>query len=219
MDVWGIDILLTGAQKALGVPPGLSILIASEAAQERRRELRRVAAYYADLLNWLPSMQSPATYFSTHAVNLFYALRVGLGLIRAEGLATRFTRHLLLASAFRAGMEALGFRLLANPACLAPTLSVLAYPEGIEDESFRSALSERGIVAAGCLGEFKGVGIRFGHMGNIGRGEILQALAAVEDALQQLGVLVGPGAGVAAAQAQFSEPPKSMGISAAATAR
>jgi aspartate aminotransferase-like enzyme len=205
MDAWGIDVLVTGAQKALGMPPGLSILLASPAALARRRQMPAIASYYADLLNWLPSMEDPTVYFSTHAVNLFYALRAALELIRNEGLERRFARHDLQARAFRAGAEALGFRPLTDPRHLAPTLSVLRYPEDISDEEFRAELSRRGVVAAACLGEFNGIGVRFGHMGNIGDAEIVQALWGMESTLRALNVRIKSGAGVAAAQAQLSD--------------
>ncbi|MGI8967866.1 MAG: pyridoxal-phosphate-dependent aminotransferase family protein [Chloroflexota bacterium] len=199
MDELGLDVVLTGAQKALGVPPGLAILLLSPAAMKRRQERERVPAYYADLANWETSMANPEVYFSTHAVNLFYALERALGLVAQEGLIERFARHERLAAAFRAGMSALGFSSLTEEAYLAPTLSVLGYPDGIDDTAFRAAMSQHGVVVAGCLGDFKGRGARFGHMGNIGEAEILRALAAVEHSLQEVGQQSRTGVALAAA--------------------
>lgn len=208
MDRDGIDIVLSGAQKALGVPPGLAILVGSAQALARRRELGRINSYYADLLNWEASMADPKVYFSTHAVNLFYALEESLAIIEREGLRERFERHECQADAFRAGMRALGFVSLADADYLAPTLSVLAYPDGIEDESFRAALAARGVVAAGCLGAFKGRGVRFGHMGNISASDVLAALLAVEQTLSDLGHGVIPGSALAAAALQLQAQPQ-----------
>jgi alanine-glyoxylate transaminase/serine-glyoxylate transaminase/serine-pyruvate transaminase len=171
---------------------------------ERRRSLTSVQSYYADLLNWEASMVDPRVYFSTHAVNHFYALLAALDLIMQEGLTERFARHERLARGFRAGMAALGFDSLAGREYLAPTLSVLAYPEHIPDEPFRTALSERGVVAAGCLGAFKGRGVRFGHMGNISEREIVQALEAVAAALRALGA-TRVGDGVEAARRSMAQ--------------
>jgi aspartate aminotransferase-like enzyme len=199
MDQWGIDIVLSGAQKALGVPPGLSVVVASPPAMERRRERDRVSTYYADFLNWEPSMQDPQAYFSTHAVNLYFALRAALDVILTEGLAARFERHCALARSFRAGMEALGFQPLTDEQCLAPTLSVAAYPAGLDDATFLPPLSGAGVVAAGCLGSFRGRGARFGHMGNITRDDVLQATDAVERVMLAAGLDITPGAGLAAA--------------------
>jgi aspartate aminotransferase-like enzyme len=198
MDEWGIDVVLSGAQKALGVPPGLVILAVSKAAMERRRSIKRVPSYYADLLNWEASMHDPKQYFSTHAVNLFYALDVALQRIADEGLAARIVRHDAMSKSFRAGMAALGFRPMTERAVLAPTLSVLAYPRGLEDQPFRDALAARGVIAAGCLGPWKGIGVRFGHMGNTSMGDIETGLRAVEE-------VAGRDGAVAAAPADRAE--------------
>jgi alanine-glyoxylate transaminase / serine-glyoxylate transaminase / serine-pyruvate transaminase len=204
MDDWGIDVVLTGAQKALGVPPGLALLLLSKRALTRRHEIDRVPAYYADLANWEASMSDPKVYFSTHAVNLFYALQAALEIVRSEGLDTRFARHQHLGSAFRAGMEVFGFTPLTRSVVLAPTLSVVAYPSGVHHEAFRSGLAQHGVIAAGCLGGFKGRGIRFGHMGNIGRREIEEALLAVGETLKDLGQEARSGAAVDSALGVFS---------------
>jgi aspartate aminotransferase-like enzyme len=191
MERWGVDVVLTGAQKALGVPPGLALLLVSERAMNRRRALQRVPTFYADLANWETSMSDPQIYFSTHAVNLFYALQAAIEIVRKEGLELRFDRHDRLSRAFRAGMSAYGFTSLTNEDVLAPTLSVLAYPAGVEDAAFRERLAAHGVVAAGCLGPFKGKGARFGHMGNISETEIFQTLLAVGRTLESLGVSSG----------------------------
>jgi alanine-glyoxylate transaminase / serine-glyoxylate transaminase / serine-pyruvate transaminase len=183
MDRLGIDLLLSGAQKALGVPPGLVILAASQVAMERRRSMTRVPAYYADLLNWETSMRDPRQYFSTHAVNLFYALDVALSIILEEGIDARFARHIVLAESFRRGMVSLGFTPLTMSDVMAPTLSVLAYPTGIDDQTFRDQLASRGVIAAGCLGPWRGWGARFGHMGNM-------TLSDVETGLRAVGAVV-----------------------------
>lgn len=199
MDAWGLDVVLSGAQKALGVPPGLSILAASSRAMERRRGLERVSTYYADFLNWEPAMLDPQVYFSTHAVNLFYALKAALDVILQEGLERRFDRHCALANSFRAGIAALGFSLLTDTQFLAPTMSVAAYPGGIDDARFLAPLSADGVVAAGCLGAFRGKGARFGHMGNITGDDVLRALDAMERVLIASGLEIPRGAALAAA--------------------
>lgn len=186
MDALGIDIVLSGAQKALGVPPGLAILAVSQAAMERRRSMSRIPSYYGDLLNWEASMQDPKQYFSTHAVNLFYALDVALQRIADEGLQARIERHARVAASFRASASMLGFKPLTDPTVLAPTLSVLAYPAGVADEQFRFELTAKGVVAAGCLGAWRGLGVRFGHMGNITPENVLTGLHAIEQVIGNL---------------------------------
>jgi alanine-glyoxylate transaminase / serine-glyoxylate transaminase / serine-pyruvate transaminase len=134
-------------------------------------------------------MRDPKQYFSTHAVNLFYALDVALQRIAEEGLLARIARHVAMSQSFRAGMTALGFRPMTDQAVLAPTLSVLAYLEGIEDQRFRDDLASRKVVAAGCLGAWRGKGVRFGHMGNTSVEDIERGLRAVQDVIGQDGAV------------------------------
>lgn len=189
MDSWGVDVVITGAQKGLGLPPGLTIVAVSERARERRAALGPIAAYYADLARWEPVMEEPAKYFSTHATSLIRALEVSLDAIEAEGHAARFDRHRRVAAGMRAGMSALGLHPFTEPAALAPTLSVLATPEGVLEAELCAGMAARGVVVAGCLGAFTGRGIRIGHLGNAGAAEVERTLRAAAEAL---GVAPGP---------------------------
>ena len=96
-----IDIILTGTQKAIGVPPGIAILAFSPEALAAREELGQIGAYYSDIKNWQPVMENPAKYFATPPVNLIYAYRRGLQLIMEEGLDKRIDRHAKSARAIR----------------------------------------------------------------------------------------------------------------------
>jgi alanine-glyoxylate transaminase/serine-glyoxylate transaminase/serine-pyruvate transaminase len=176
MDDWDVDVVLTGAQKALGVPPGLALLAVSDRARERRESLGDIRAYYADLRRWDVSVDDPQRYFSTHAVSLIRALEVSLDGIFAEGLPARFERHRRVAAMVRDGMSELGFEPLTDVACLAPTLSVLALPEGVDDASFRAGMSERGVIISACLGPWSGRGIRIGHMGTAAEAEATRTI-------------------------------------------
>lgn len=198
-DEWGVDFLLTGAQKALGAPPGVGILFVSERGLARRTELGSVRAYYADIERWLPVMDNPALYFSTPPVNEIRALDVAAGLVLDEGLDARFARHERLAAAARAGFAAMGLELFTEAGCRADTLSVVLHPAGLDDEAFRGAMAERGVVVAGALGPVKGRACRVGHMGNIGPGEIARMLDAYEASLRACGRSIEPGAALAAA--------------------
>jgi aspartate aminotransferase-like enzyme len=198
MDAWGIDVVLTAAQKCLGAPPGLAVLVLSPLAMEKRRSLGKVPAYYADLLRWLPVMQDPAKYFSTPCVNEIRAFAEGTRIILEEGLDERFERHELFASALRAGLAALGFTFFTDPRFLAPTLSVVRYPEGVEDRAFRSGLYAEGVVVAGGLAQTAGRVFRMGHMGNLTSAQVRSAIEAVERTLAALGYHFDVGAGRAA---------------------
>ena len=186
-DDWGMDLLLTGAQKALGAPPGVAIVLASERALAKRRALGTIPAYYADLVRWSRVMDDPAAYFSTPPVNEIVALREATRTVLAEGLEARFARHARLARTMRDGFAALGLELFTSPDCRAETLSVPLYPAGVDDARFRSAVARRRVVLAGALGPLAGRAFRVGHMGNIGPEEIGRTLRAIEEGLAEAG--------------------------------
>ncbi len=198
MDDWGIDIVLTAAQKCLGAPPGLAIAVFSERAMAKRRNLGSVPAYYADILRWLPIMQDPQRYFSTPCVNEIRALAEALRMIMEEGLERRFTRHALIARALRAGLAAVGFSVFTREPYLADTLSVVRYPDGLDDKAFRAGLSANGVVVAGGLADTAGRVFRMGHMGNLTPAQALGALDSLERTLRGLGLSFTEGAALKA---------------------
>ena len=182
-----IDILFTGSQKAFGVCPGLFMLWASQKALERRKSLGAIPEYYVDFERWIPIMDDPIKYFATPAVNLIWALKESVRLIEAEGgLKVRYERHLKHARALQKALEALGVKILAEPACRAVTLTNVLYPEGTDDMLFRKTLIEEGIIAAGGLGPYAGKLFRIGHMGNIDTNDIAAALSTIERALARV---------------------------------
>jgi len=200
MDDWQIDVVLTAAQKCLGAPPGLSILVLSERAMEKRRSMASIPAYYADLLRWLPIMHDPARYFSTPCVNEIRAFYEATRVIMEEGMEARFRRHVLFARAIRAGLATLGFGFLTDGRFMASTLSVISYPAGVDDKAFRTTLYENGVVVAGGLAQTLGRVFRMGHMGNLAADQVIFAVEAVERTLQSLGYEFKPGSGTAAAR-------------------
>ena len=198
-DEWGLDVLLTAPQKAIGAPPGVALVVFSERALAVRKARASVPAYYADLLRWLPIMLDPGKYYSTPCVNEIMALAEALRMLHHEGLAARFERHGRIARSVRAGLAAMGLQVFTDPDSRADTLSVILLPEGIEDLAFRKGMASRGIVIAGGLGPIAGKAFRLGHMGNIAAGEVVAALKAIEGTLLALGKDLTPGAAVAAA--------------------
>jgi alanine-glyoxylate transaminase / serine-glyoxylate transaminase / serine-pyruvate transaminase len=207
-DAWGLDVLLTAPQKAISAPPGVALCVLSERAMERRKSRSSIPAYYADVMRWLPIMQDPGRYYSTPCVNEIVALAEALRIVHEEGLPARFARHGRIARSVRAGLEALGLKLFTAPDCRGDTLSVILLPEGVADVAFRKEMASRGVVVAGGLGPIAGKAFRLGHMGNIGAGEVVAALQAVEGSLRALGVTVPQGAAVAAASGLLPEAPK-----------
>lgn len=185
MDIWGIDFLLTGSQKALSTPPGLSIFTVSERGIKKRESIDRIGFYYGDILRWKKVMDNPKNYFATPAVNLVFALNASLERILKEDLEERFKIHIKNAEFVRKEMERMGFKVFGNKDSRAPTLTVFLYPKGLDDKFFRERLKEKGVVVASCIGKLKGAGFRMGHMGEVGRKELEFALEKIEETLKE----------------------------------
>ena len=207
MDAWGVDLALTASQKAVGVPPGLALLMIGPRALEAfHNRTRPVLNYYADWSNWLPIMQAyearQASYFGTPAVNLIFALNISLGQILAEGMPKRYIRHIAISQACKAGLEALGLgQVPTRPEYAAHTLTAPRYPGGVNAAEFLNRVSQAGVtLAGGLLPAIRGEYFRIGHMGAVTLADVLATISAIESALAGCGYAFTPGAGVAAAQ-------------------
>lgn len=205
MDDWAIDVILTAAQKCFGAPPGLAILVLSERAMAKRKSIKAIPAYYSDLLRWLPIMKEPSKYFSTPCVNEIRGFYESTQIALEEGMEQRFIRHGRFARAIRAGLARLGFSFFTEAPFLADTLSVVNYPQGVEDKRFRSLYYENGVVVAGGLAATAGKVFRMGHMGNLSSSQIYFALDALEKTLAFLGYEFEPGSSLSAAKAILGE--------------
>ena len=201
VDGWGIDACFTGSQKALAVPPGLTIVSFSAKAEAIRDQRKTpIRTYYGDLKRWKPIVQDPTMYFATHPVNMIYALHESCSRILKEGLETRYARHAKIAATFRAAMRAIGLQLLCEDADASNTLTVTRYSDTINDAEFRKTLADNyGVTTAGGLGPLKGKTFRIGHMGNVNRNDILATIAAIEGSLEHQKYNFQPGTGIAAA--------------------
>ncbi len=213
-EAWGVDVVFTASQKALGVPPGLAVVMASTRAMDAYKARKsRVGSLYADFGQWLPIMEAyesgrPA-YFATPAVNLITALDVSLAELLAEGMDARFARHERMARAMRAAWRALELSSLpVREEVSANTLSALYYPAGV-DASVVGKVREEGVILAGGLHpEVKAKYFRVGHMGAISASDVLATVGAIERALSRARTKRADGAAVAAAQRSLSDQPK-----------
>jgi aspartate aminotransferase-like enzyme len=199
-DEWGVDVLVTASQKALMCPPGLGLVSLSEkawAALERPGAPR----FFWDFARARGALQKAETAF-TPPVSLVFALREALRMIGEEGLPHVLERHQRLAAAFRAGAQATGLELFTRAPSLSSTVVVLSAPAGIEGGAIVRHLYERyRMVVAGARNRLAGKVVRFGTMGANTAPDILADLFYLERTLQELGVSVRAGAGVAAAAA------------------
>ena len=204
---WGIDVALTASQKAIGVPPGLALLVAGPRAIDAWRSRKApVGNYYADWGKWLPIMESyearKPSYFGTPAVNLVCALNVSLKQILEEGMEARFARHRRLGEACQAAIRALGLSQVPTSVEYAAfTLTAPYYPEDVTGQDLLPKVRAAGAILAGGLHpQIKARYFRIGHMGATKPGDLLATIGALEAGLLGCGYEFEPGVGVAAAQ-------------------
>lgn len=197
MDEWGLDVVITGSQKALSLPPGLSFISLSKKAQ-MFVERSKLPKYYFDLTREKKAYQKDTTAF-TPAVSLLLALREMLRRIREIGLARLFEHHRVLSEACRAGVVALGLELF--PEVPSESLTVVKAPVGLEVGKFLQLLRDRwGVVFAGGQDQLKGKIIRITHMGDQSPFDLLIAMSALELGLKIMGVEIQLGEGVKAVE-------------------
>ena len=211
MDAWGIDLVITGSQKAWMAAPGLAMIAASERGWAAM-ETARMPRFYLDLRSHRDSAANGQTPF-TPAIAVVYQVDEGLRLMHEEGAASIFARHEACAAASRAGLEALGFELFADPRFASRTVTAARLPEGHDWKAFNGALKAHGLVLAGGQGKLTGKIFRLGHLGSVTVEEILGAIAVLETATLEQGRRITPGAAVGAAWAAATE---SLGLTSGA---
>src|SRR4029077_7787306 len=167
---WGADLYFTGSQKAIGLPPGLALMVASERALAARAARKAPPPpLFLDWSSWLPIHRAyeerKASYFATPATSLVKALDAGLGEIVEADVAARVEAHARAAAALRAAWSQLGLRSVAGETVTANTLSALFFPPGV-DASLLPRITARGVVVAGGPPPaVKATSFRVGHMG------------------------------------------------------
>ncbi len=203
MDDWDLDVVVTGAQKAWMIPPGLAMVAASERAWAAA-ERATIPRFYFDLgkhREVLPKGQTPWT----PAVGLFFQLEAALELMAAEGWPAIYARHAACGAASRAGLAAMGFQLYADQAFASNTVTSALVPDGVEWSALNRELHDRGLVLAGGQGKMKGRIFRIGHLGDVSVADIVSALEVIEAGAEAIGLSVPAGAGPRAARAAGGE--------------
>lgn len=195
-DEWDLDVVLTASQKAIGCPPGLSIVMCSGRAIQRAQSRQTPpAAYYASIANWLPIMQNyencKPSYFATPSTQLVHALHTTLTQITAQPMSERFAIHAQVSDRVKAAVAELGLSQLApRPECQAHGMTAIYLPQGLSPPDVLPGLLKRGVIfAAGLHKEIATKYIRFGHMGvsvtDPNRKDIDNALVALKEALAE----------------------------------
>jgi serine---pyruvate transaminase len=207
-DEWDVDVVASGSQKALMCPPGLAFASVSERALAVAADARTSGArtYYLDWEKTLKGQRKdPPDSPFTPAVTLFRALDVALEMIERETLPHVFERHAILARAAREAVKGLGLELFGTGDENANVVTAVRVPEGVDGAKIPKTMRDTyGITIAGGQGHIKGKIIRIAHCGYYGAFDILSTIAALEMTLDQLGLDVTFGAGVARAQEVFA---------------
>lgn len=198
-DAWGIDVAVTGAQKAWMIPPGLAMVAVSPRAWAAA-ETATMPRFYFDLKRHRDSATKGETPW-TPAVGIYFQLDVAFELIEAEGYPAIQARHAACGAAARAGLAAMGFQLFADQAYASNTVTSAHLPEGVEWSALSKALRARNTVLAGGQGKLTGKVFRIGHLGAVNVDDIVRALEALEDAAREVGIGVSSGGPAAAAAA------------------
>ena len=198
----GIDVLVTGSQKALMLPPGLAFLSVSDKAW-RLQEKSKMPRYYFDLAKERKAQNTNQTAY-TPAVSLMVGLQESLSMMQEEGLAKIFARHARMAKASRAAMRALNLELF--PKVPADSLTSVCMPAGLKPNAIYAGLRDRAnITIAGGQDQLKGKIFRVAHMGYFDELDVFTLLSALEVILLQEGHAFTPGASIAAAMPILAE--------------
>ena len=212
-DGWGADVTVSGSQKGLMLPPGLSFTAVSPKALAASKTNTLPRAYW----DWQEMIAFNAKGFFpyTPASTLLYGLREALIMLNEEGLENVFARHQHLAAACRAAVRGWGLDVLcADPKVTSPTLTGILMPAGHDADNFRKVALENFNISYGAgLGKVAGKVFRIGHLGDCNELTLMAALCATEMSLTLAGVPHKAG-GVAAAMASFTEDNKKLRLSA-----
>jgi aspartate aminotransferase-like enzyme len=208
MDEWGVDVVVSGSQKALMCPPGLAFAAVSDRAAAAAADARKRGAqsYYFDWERTLAGQRKdPPDSPFTPAVTLIRALDVALEMIEQETLQGVFERHAVLGRAAREAIKAMGLELFGPEDEHANVVTAVRTPDGVDGAAVPKTMRDKyGITIAGGQGHLKGKIVRIAHCGYYGAFDILTSIAALEMALDELGHDVTFGAGTAAAQDVFA---------------
>jgi alanine-glyoxylate transaminase/serine-glyoxylate transaminase/serine-pyruvate transaminase len=212
-DAWQVDVTVSGSQKGLMLPPGLSFNAISEKALAASKTNRLSRSYW----DWQEMLTFNAKGFFpyTPATNLLYGLKEALAMLNEEGLENVFARHQRLAAACRAAVRGWGLEILCqDPAVYSPILTGVVMPAGHDADAFRKVALENFNISYGAgLGKVAGKVFRIGHLGECNELTLMAALSATEMTLTLMQVPHKAG-GVAAAMASFTEDSTALRLSA-----
>jgi len=205
-DEWGVDVTVSGSQKGLMLPPGISFNALSPKALEASKTATLPRAFWA----WdeIVEMNKGGYWPYTPNTNLLYGLSEALDMLLAQGLPAVFARHQRWAEGVRSAVRAWGLPIqCADPAVYSPVLTGVVTPVGVDADALRKLIHTRFDLSLGTgLGQVRGRMFRIGHLGDCNDLTLMAALSGVEMGLKLAGVATA-GSGVLAAMAHFAQEP------------
>jgi aspartate aminotransferase-like enzyme len=180
-DAWGLDVVLTGSQKAFALPPGLALFAMSDRtlAAAKKKKFRGLYFDLVDIDAFAQKKQTP----TTPCLSLLYALDVQLDHILAEGMENRWARHEAMRSTIAAWAAQNGFSIFAEKGAESPTVTSMIPPAGVNPEELTKALKAAKWTPGSGYGKLKATNVRIGHMGDMDVLSVKNYLKAHEEAI------------------------------------
>ena len=197
VDDWNVDIAVTGSQKCIAAPPGISIVTANERALAEMENVT-TRPYYLDLVAYHKSASKELKETPyTPAVSLFFALQEALKMVEEEGVEKRIERHYLMTKAVRDSVTAIGLEMfpqLNEVSAYSNTVSAIKAPAGFSGEDIKKAMNTRGVIITGGQDDLKGKIFRIGSMGSTTPTNVMTTLSELEHVLYDMGAIENNGA-------------------------
>ena len=205
VDKWNIDVCLTGSQKAIAAPPGISPISVSAKAKKYMIE-NPPPTHYFNLARYFKYYDEEKHTPFTPALPLMYAYREALSIMLEEGLQNVFNRHKVCSNALYSGLSAIGLTPFAKEEDRSISIVALNYLDGLEDKTFRSTLADKfKVLVAGGFGNLKGKVFRVGCMGEVSPYHVMRTISAISSTLAMMGYDTDAAAGLKTAEEKLKD--------------
>ena len=205
VDKWNIDVCLTGSQKAIAAPPGISPISVSAKAKKYMIE-NPPPTHYFNLARYFKYYDEEKHTPFTPALPLLYAYREALTMMLEEGLQNVFNRHKVCSDALYSGLSAIGLTPFAKEEDRSISIVALNYLDGLEDKIFRSTLADKfKVLVAGGFGNLKGKVFRVGCMGEVSSYHVMRTISAISSTLAMMGYDTDAAAGLKTAEEKLKD--------------
>ena len=192
MDKWGVDVCVTGSQKAFAAPPGISPIAVSPKAK-KHMIANPPPTFYFNMARYFKYYDENKETPFTPAIPLLYAYREALDIMLEEGMENRIRRHRICSDALYGGLSTMGLTPFAKEEARSTVVIALNYLQGLDDKTFRGTLSEKfRVLVAGGFGELKGKVFRVGCMGEVNRYHVMRTISAIASTLDMMGHKTNP---------------------------